>query len=65
MLNACFKEDQESTYSKAIRFMKGEPDMISLYQQMYAQSMTLLKQLSDGKLRQDTYRSGQVKVKVE
>jgi hypothetical protein len=45
--------------------MKGEPDMINLYQQMYMQSMMLLKQLSDGKLRQDTYRSGQVKVKVE
>lgn len=50
---------------EAIRFMKGEPDMVNLYQQMYMQSMTLLKQLGDGKLRQDTYRSGQVKVKVE
>ena len=50
---------------EAIRFMKGEPDMVNLYQQMYMQSMMLLKQLSDGKLRQDAYRSGQVKVKVE
>ena len=50
---------------EAIVFMKGEQDMVNLYQQMYMQSMTLLKQLSDGKLRQDTYRSGQVKVKVE
>lgn len=50
---------------EAIRFMKGEQDMVNLYQQMYMQSMMLLKQLSDGKLRQDTYRSGQVKVKVE
>ena len=46
---------------EAIRFMKGEPDMVSLYEKHYLQAITLLKNASDGKLRQDVYRSGQVK----
>ena len=44
---------------EAIRFMKGEPDMVQLYEKFYLQAITLLKNLGDGKLRQDTYRSGQ------
>ena len=46
---------------EAIRFMKGEADMIALYEKHYLQAITLLKNASDGKLRQDVYRSGQVK----
>ena len=46
---------------EAIRFMKGEADMIALYEKHYLQSIALLKNASDGKLRQDVYRSGQVK----
>jgi hypothetical protein len=49
---------------EAIRFMKGEADMVSLYEKMYVDAMSLLKQLGDGKLRQDAYRSGQVRVPV-
>tara|TARA_R110000868_G_scaffold55323_1_gene172006 strand:+ start:76 stop:735 length:660 start_codon:yes stop_codon:yes gene_type:complete len=49
---------------EAIRFMKGEADMVKLYQDMYVQSITLLKNLSDGKLRQDAYRSGQLRTQV-
>jgi len=49
---------------EAIRFMKGEPDMVKLYQDMYVQSIMLLKNLGDGKLRQDAYRSGQVRTQV-
>lgn len=49
---------------EAIRFMKGEPDMVALYEKMYAQAIALLKNLGDGKLRQDAYRSGQVRVQV-
>jgi hypothetical protein len=49
---------------EAIRFMKGEQDMVKMYEDMYARSLKLLKNLGDGKLRQDTYRSGQVKVPV-
>ena len=49
---------------EAIRFMKGEPDMVALYQQMYMQSIALLKVLGEGRLQEDTYRSGQVSVPV-
>jgi hypothetical protein len=49
---------------EAIRFMKGEADMVALYQNMYAQALALLKNLGDGKLRQDAYRSGQVRIPV-
>jgi len=49
---------------EAIRFMKGEADMVALYQGMYAQALALLKNLGDGKLRQDAYRSGQVRIPV-
>lgn len=46
---------------EAIRFMKGEQDMINTYNQMYVLAIGLLKNLGDGKLRADTYRSGQVR----
>jgi hypothetical protein len=49
---------------EAIRFMKGEPDLVKLYQDMYIQSVTLLKNLGDGKQRMDAYRDGQVRVSV-
>ena len=46
---------------EAIRFMKGEADLIGVYDKLYVQAIGLLKILGDGKLRQDTYRSGQVR----
>lgn len=49
---------------EAIRFQKGETDVVGMYTTLYTQAITLLKQLGDGKLRQDTYRSGQVRVPV-
>lgn len=49
---------------EAIRFMKGEQDMVGLYEKLYVQAIGLLKQLGDGKLRQDAYRSGQVRIPV-
>ena len=52
------------TLVEAIRFMKGEPDMIALYEKMYASAVALLKILGDGKLRSDTYRSGQARLEV-
>lgn len=56
LLNACLLE--------AITFMKGEQDMVALYNERYVQSIALLKNLGDGKDRQDAYRSGQVRIKV-
>lgn len=50
---------------EAIRFMKGEADVVGMYEKLYLQAITLLKQLGDGKLRQDSYRSGQVRIPVE
>jgi len=49
---------------EAIRFLKGEPDMVAMYEKLYAESMLLLKNLGDGKLRADTYRSGQPRMAV-
>jgi len=49
---------------EAIRFMKGEADLIQVYQGMYVQSMDLLKNLGDGKQRMDAYRDGQVRIPV-
>ena len=49
---------------EAIRFMKGEPDIIANYEKLYLQSIGLLKNLADGKLREDTYRSGQYRQSV-
>jgi hypothetical protein len=36
------------TMMEAIRYMKGEPDMIALYKEQFLQSLTLLKNLGDG-----------------
>lgn len=45
-------------------FMKGEPDVIAQYQKQYDGAMAMLKQLGEGKNRQDMYRSGQVRYPV-
>ena len=49
---------------EAIRFQKGEEDVVALYEKMYQHAIMLLKNTADGKLRQDMYRSGQLKVPV-
>ena len=49
---------------EAIRFMKGEADMVTLYQQMYMEALTLLGTLGSNKLREDMYRAGQYKMEV-
>jgi hypothetical protein len=49
---------------QALRFIKGEGDMIAMYDKLYLQAIALLKQLGDGKLRQDAYRSGQYRQSV-
>lgn len=52
------------TMCEAVTYMKGEPDMVKLYQDRYVQAMALLKNLGDGKQRADAYRDGQVRVQV-
>jgi len=49
---------------EAIRFMKGEQDMVALYQSLFDRAMLLLKNLGDGKQRMDAYRDGQVRTSV-
>ena len=49
---------------EAARFMKQEPDIVAETDKQYVQSLTLLKNLGDGKNRQDAYRSGQIRTQV-
>ena len=49
---------------EAIRYMKGESDMVKLYQDLYNQAIALLKNLGDGKQRMDAYRDGQARYPV-
>jgi len=50
---------------EAIRYMKGEQDVVQLYSTLYISAITLLKNLADGKQRADTHRDGQVRVNVQ
>ena len=52
------------TMCEAVTYMKGEPDMVKLYQDRYVQAIALLKNLGDGKQRADAYRDGQTRVQV-
>lgn len=52
------------TMVEAYTFMKGEQDMVVLYNTKYNEAMAQLKRLGDGLERQDAYRSGQVRVAV-
>lgn len=49
---------------EAYTFMKGEADLLSLYNTKYNEALQLAKRLGDGLERQDSYRSGQVRVPV-
>jgi len=44
---------------EAYTFMKGESDMIGLYEGKYKEALALAKRLGDGLERSDAYRSGQ------
>tara|TARA_R100000654_G_scaffold56417_2_gene82812 strand:+ start:369 stop:1010 length:642 start_codon:yes stop_codon:yes gene_type:complete len=50
---------------EAIRFLKGEPDVVANYEKLYLQAITLLMEMGDGKLRRDAYRSGQKRIPVD
>jgi hypothetical protein len=49
---------------EAYTFMKGEADMIGLYDKKYNEALQLAKRLGDGLERQDAYRSGQYRQPV-
>ena len=49
---------------EAYTYMKGENDMMALYNGKYQEAIALAKRLADGMERQDAYRSGQFRQKV-
>jgi hypothetical protein len=49
---------------EAYTFMKGEADMMQLYDGKFKEALLLAKRLGDGMEKQDTYRSGQAKTAV-
>ena len=49
---------------EAITFMKGEADMVTLYNTKYTEALAQAKRLGDGLERGDAYRDGQYKQKV-
>jgi hypothetical protein len=52
------------TLLEAYTFMKGEQDVLANYQKRYDEAMAMLKQLGEGKNRQDMYRTSQVRYPV-
>jgi hypothetical protein len=56
LLYACLVE--------AYTYMKGEADMMALYNQKYQESLVQLNRLGTGLERGDAYRDGQAKIKV-
>ena len=49
---------------EAYTYMKGETDLLSLYDGKYKEALGLAKRLGDGMERQDAYRSGQYRQAV-
>ena len=49
---------------EAYTFMKGEADMMQMYDTKYKEALGLAKRLGDGLERQDAYRSGQYRQSV-
>lgn len=52
------------TLVEAITYMKGEGDMVQLYNTKYQEALAQAKRLGDGLERQDAYRSGQYRQAV-
>lgn len=49
---------------EAYTYLKGEADMVALYDGKYKEALALAKRLGDGMERQDAYRSGQFRQAV-
>ena len=49
---------------EAYTYMKGEADMMAIYNTKYQEALSLAKRLGDGMERQDQYRSGQYRQQV-
>jgi len=49
---------------EAYTYMKGEADILQLYDARYKEALIKLKELGDGKNRKDSYRNGQTRMPV-
>lgn len=52
------------TLVEAYTYMKGEADMLGVYNTKYGEALLMAKRMGDGLERQDAYRSGQVRQQV-
>ena len=46
---------------EAYTYMKGDPDMMQLYEQRYQEAMALLKLQAEGRMTRDEYRDGTIR----
>jgi|TARA_Y100000310_G_C20597424_1_gene771230 hypothetical protein len=51
------------TLVEAYTFMKGESDLLELYNSRYQDALARLKNLGEARQRKDTYRSGQIRTR--
>jgi hypothetical protein len=49
---------------EAYTYMKGDPDMMQVYQQRYQEALGLLKMQAEGRMTGDEYRDGTIRVAV-
>lgn len=49
---------------EAYTFMKGEPDLLNLYNQRFNESLSRLKNYGEGRENEDAFRSGLIRVKA-
>ena len=47
---------------QAIRFQKGEGNMVAMYETLYVQALELLRNMGAGRLETDTFRNGVVRI---
>lgn len=52
------------TLFEAYTYMKGEPDLLNLYNQRFAEALTRLKNYGEGREDTDAYRDGLIRVKA-
>lgn len=50
---------------EAYTFMKGEPDLLNLYNQRFNESLARLKNYGEGRENEDAYRDGLIRVKAD
>ena len=49
---------------EAYTYMKGDADIMQLYQQRYQEALDLLKMQAEGRMTVDEYRNGTIRIPV-